>query len=356
MFGVIKKIIKNIVGDGSMIKGCALFLYSYNVELCLRIQRYNTNKVFKFIMFALISPFLVLNMILRIICEYTIGYFYVSNIKRRENRSNFEDKLAVVAIAKNEGMYIEEWVAYYKTIGVDRIYLYENNGTDDMKDKLQPFIGSGFVVYHDFPGKAMQVPAYNHAIANYGMKTKYMAMVDCDEFLMPVLDSYNLSRAIEEIMKSSVAAGGLGINWCVYGSSGKTTKEPGLLMERFKMRADDQAWNNKLIKTVVNPRLVKKFVSPHFAVYKLGAWCIDSKHRRVRTWYINDVDFSVLRCNHYFCKSVEEFKNKQARGLADRSGVKYDMTKFDKYNVNNIKDVSMDIYIQRVKKIIEGGK
>lgn len=339
-----------------MLKDISLLIYSYNVELCLYIQRTCKNKFLKYLAFAVAFPILIIHALIRLIADRTIGTVIVSNIKRAEKKKHFEDELSVVAIAKNEGEYIEEWLAYYETIGVDRVYLYENNGTDNMKELVQPFVNRGFVVYHDFPGDAKQLPAYNHAIREYGHKTRYMAMVDCDEFLMPVQNQFDLRGAVNTLFETAVNSGGIGVNWCVYGSSNKLEREPGLLMERFKMRANSAAWNNKLIKTIVNPRLVKRFVSPHFAVYKIGAWCVDSKGHRVGSWYINDVDFSILRCNHYFCKSVEEFKNKQARGLADRTGVKYDMSKFEKYDVNDIEDSSMDVYVCRVKEIIKGGK
>lgn len=339
-----------------MFKNIALLVYSYNVELCLHIQRSCKNKRSKILTFAILSPFLVLHVLIRMIADRTVGRIVVECVKRKEKYSYFEDELSVVAIAKNEGEYIEEWLAYYETVGVNRIYLYENNGTDNMKEKVQPFIDRGFVVYHDFPGDAKQLPAYNHAIREYGHKTRYMAMVDCDEFLMPIAAKHDLVTAVNAIFETTVHSGGIGINWCVYGSSNKVKKEPGLLMERFKMRANDQAWNNKLIKTIVDPRRVKCFVSPHFAVYKIGSWCVDTKGHRVGTWYINDVDFSIMRCNHFFCKSVEEFRNKQARGLADRTGIKYDMKKFEKYDVNDVEDLSMDIYISKVKDLIKKGR
>ena len=50
---------------------------------------------------------------------------------------NIKDKLAIVAIAKNESDYIREWVAYHKVIGVERIYLYDNDSTDGTKEEIQ---------------------------------------------------------------------------------------------------------------------------------------------------------------------------------------------------------------------------
>ncbi|MFN7604764.1 MAG: glycosyltransferase family 2 protein, partial [Hyphomonadaceae bacterium] len=36
----------------------------------------------------------------------------------------------VCMIAKNEGPYLLEWVAYYRSLGFSKIVVYENNSTD----------------------------------------------------------------------------------------------------------------------------------------------------------------------------------------------------------------------------------
>ena len=36
----------------------------------------------------------------------------------------YSDKVALIAIAKNEDNYIEEWIQYYIKLGVDEIYVY----------------------------------------------------------------------------------------------------------------------------------------------------------------------------------------------------------------------------------------
>lgn len=64
--------------------------------------------------------------------------------------------------------------------------------------------------------------------------TKYMAFIDCDEFMMPVDSNRSLLEIIESVFLKDENAGGFGINWCMYGSSGYETKtEKGLLMENF---------------------------------------------------------------------------------------------------------------------------
>ena len=167
-------------------------------------------KVSKVLGFVCIVPIIGIHTILRIIGGKNYRENKSIQIKKSEKEQTFEDDLAIVAIAKNEGNYIEEWLAYYKSIGVNRVYLYENNSTDNMKEKAQPFIDSGFVVYHNFPGEAKQLPAYNHAIQMYGQKTRFMAMADCDEFLMPVKDRFDLYKVVSNIFQRNPHAGGVG--------------------------------------------------------------------------------------------------------------------------------------------------
>lgn len=70
-----------------------------------------------------------------------------------------------------------------------------------MKQILDPYIQSGQVVYTYFPGKARHLDAFNDAIAKYKMKTKYMAFIDVDEFLLPENKGDDLVTLIEKIMK-----------------------------------------------------------------------------------------------------------------------------------------------------------
>ena len=51
--------------------------------------------------------------------------------------------LAVVAIAKNEGDYIEEWINFYVKQGVSHFFIYDNDSTDNMHEVLKPYVTGG---------------------------------------------------------------------------------------------------------------------------------------------------------------------------------------------------------------------
>ncbi len=97
--------------------------------------------------------------------------------------------LAITAIFKNEAAYLAEWLEFYRLIGVEHIYLYDNGSKDNPKVVLDPFIKQGFVTltpwnlpYHTASVTA-QTLAYAHAIMNFGADWRWMAFVDIDEFL-----------------------------------------------------------------------------------------------------------------------------------------------------------------------------
>ena len=51
--------------------------------------------------------------------------------------------VVVCAMAKNEHKYINEWVAHYLGLGVDKIYIYDNDDLD--KPSIKDFISSNFL-------------------------------------------------------------------------------------------------------------------------------------------------------------------------------------------------------------------
>ena len=72
-------------------------------------------------------------------------------------------RAAVCAIAKDESMYIEEWIAYYQLLGFDEILIYSNDSSDRSHSILDALQAQGFVVHMDWPsvpGVSPQISAY----------------------------------------------------------------------------------------------------------------------------------------------------------------------------------------------------
>lgn len=68
-------------------------------------------------------------------------------MKAKKEQLEFEYNMTIVLIAKNEGSYIREWVAYHKLVGADHIVVYDNESEDNQKEAISDYIHDGFVDY-----------------------------------------------------------------------------------------------------------------------------------------------------------------------------------------------------------------
>lgn len=97
----------------------------------------------------------------------------------------FLHDLAVVAIMKNEGPYLKEWLDYHLLAGVDHFYIYDNDSPDNQREVAAPYDKAGLVDYISAPGKLMQFPVYNDAVKRFKFHCRYMSFIDGDEFIFP---------------------------------------------------------------------------------------------------------------------------------------------------------------------------
>ena len=265
----------------------------------------------------------------------------------------FLHDLAIVAVIKDEAQNLKEWMDYHLAAGVDHFYLYDNGSTDETRALLEPYIKTRFVDYFSVPGALVQIPAYNDAVHRFRFACRYMAFIDCDEFIFPKSDR-SIVEVVDEILAANAQAAALGINWQVFGSSGQETADYSKgVLERFTNRAPSDWFEpmtketlpvgNIHIKTIANPRLIRYIVNPHYAYYLDGAFAVNSNGERVRTWGNEPVLADKIVVNHYFTKSKEEFLAKMKRGREgvdsqEFDPVTVDMTAFEKNDRNDVFD------------------
>ena len=246
----------------------------------------------------------------------------IRDLRAQEYKTGkYKYNLAVVAIMKNEGPYLQEWIEFHKLIGVEKFYLYDNESTDETQKILKPYIKSGLVDYTPFPGQKMQLPAYNDCIEKHKNETKWLAVIDLDEFIVPV--KYDtLTDFLNEQQSESIAQ--FIIPWIIFGSNGHKTKPDGLVIESYTKRGK-HSW---LYKSIINPRLV----------FNMSCHEHDVAGRTV------SVNQSKVRCHHYHCKSWEEYKLKALRGDAwdgaDAGIKKYQQQCFNRHDLNEVVDNS----------------
>lgn len=266
------------------------------------------------------------------------GVLNALRLKRRLKHCHTEPecRLAVCAIAKNEGPYFREWIEWHLSKGVERFYVYDNESTDGTRSILEPYIEQGIVDYKYWPGYRRQLAAYDDCLEHHRFEARWIAFIDLDEFIVPVKDA-----SIPEFLSRFGDFAAVEVNWLIYGSGGRKTKTPGTMMERFRFHSEPSHYLNRHVKSIVNPRRVFNMIGCHEAA-KISGYIADSHGDPVRrNFREREPQQDVIRINHYAVRSYEEFTEKQARGRASGTQKTVRTEYFTKYDLNDIEDTAV---------------
>ncbi|MDR2194232.1 MAG: glycosyltransferase family 92 protein [Treponema sp.] len=302
----------------------------------------------------------------------------------------FTNELSIATIVRNEAPYLKEWIEYHKLVGVERfyiydnystVYIYDNYSTDSIKEVLQPYIDSGEVVYTVFPAeeahsRETQMSAFNDAVTRYKHKTRWLALIDADEFIVP-LCADTITGVIKEIEKNIVhkKIAALCVFWVLYGFSGHYRRPDGggggLIIEQYTRsrvkaltKAAREAHKNywwierEWVKSIVNPRMVTVYYI-HGGGYRDGYYGVDEKGNRIHEGGVVpeglEASIEKIRINHYWTKSYEEFIEKIQRTKA-HSTEKHTVIEYEAGFLSHKEDNVMEKYIQPLKEAMKSGR
>ena len=227
--------------------------------------------------------------------------------------------LSIAAKFRDEAHHLAEWLEFHHLVGVEHVYLYDNGSTDNPCKVLEPYIREGFVSVIPWASpltahEVLQRFAYVHAILNFGIHWRWMAFIDIDEFLFPVEGT-----SLPAILADYEGLPAVAAYWTMYGFNGHETRPPGLTIESYTKRSPYgvQAWP----KSIVDPSKVIGVGSVHMFDFAEGREiAYDEQKRLIRGLEGKKgrppSDFgpsNILRLNHYFTRSREEFAAKTAR-------------------------------------------
>lgn len=244
--------------------------------------------------------------------------------------------LSICAIFKDESLVMKEWVEFHRLVGVDHIYLYNNNSTDNSCEILKPYIDEGFVTLVDWPmPPPSQAQAYNDFKHKFWDETNWVAFIDLDEFICP-RRAFNVKDLLEKYRSYP----SLLVYWRMFGSSGRIEHDKDkLLTEQYTIAWDKyndvgKCFFNTRFKSVPTtikhihelPAEVnlfgKKFSIPsineskHFVKYHC--------HRMGCFWKEDDF---TMQINHYVTKAYDEYfvtrrKRGDVNGFANNTSIK----------------------------------
>jgi len=246
--------------------------------------------------------------------------------------------LAIATIAKGESRYIAEWIEYHMLLGATKFYVFDNGVTDGLRDALDAKIMAGVVEYRALPGIGMQPFAIHSALHKARREAKYLAVIDADEFIVSTQGS--IVEAVDAVIAKHPRAAAVALNWRCFGSGHHVARPPGLVLENYLIRAQDDHVPNRMVKTICVPELTAYFDTVHSATC-LGKWmCIDEQGTEISgPKTARTGSYKTLFIHHYVCKSREDALEKLNRGRGN--GLKRDWSWFLERDRNDVFDDRM---------------
>jgi hypothetical protein len=222
-------------------------------------------------------------------------------------------RVAICAIAKNESAYLEEWVAYHHLIGFDPIRIYSHEPTDDSEEVLERLARKGLAEWVPWtapPDKKPQWVAYEDGLAKLRDRADWIAFIDLDEFV--VIPEH---ASIQSFLADYGHLEAIAINWKMFGSSGHEKHEPGLVIERFTRCAKRSFSGNHAVKTLARIDAIE-IPRVHTCHFREGVTyqTVSGEAIPHMVGKSEVVTHNLIRLNHYFTRSREEWDNKAKRG------------------------------------------
>lgn len=212
---------------------------------------------------------------------------------------SYDYDLSICAIFQNEALYLREWIDYHRQRGVEHFYLYNNESTDDYLAVLSPYIKKNIVEVIDWPnlwpeiffGYGCQAKAYDHCLQRCKGKTKWLAVIDTDEFIVP-----KILRQIPTTLETYYPdAAAVYAQWLQFGTSNKKLYGKSITKHLRRCAPINHPWNT-YGKSIIRPELVIYIDDPHLFKLVDGATYYDGDGH-VKTDSIHRENF--IRINHY---------------------------------------------------------
>ena len=225
-------------------------------------------------------------------------------------------ELCLVATVRNEGLYLLEWIAYHRALGVSGFFIYSNNNDDGSDALLAALVQAGIInwIRNDTSlGGKPQYKAYGHAFQLLPeiLCYRWAGVLDLDEFI--VLDSDRF-RSIPEFIAAHETrrTDAIALSWVFFGSGAQTRRSGEPVTRRFLRRDRDI---NSHVKTLCRPASFIHSGCHHPIWDEFTAWTFrgatGDPHPQMReesaSCFSPHPTDEWAWINHYHWKSAEEY-------------------------------------------------
>lgn len=244
--------------------------------------------------------------------------------------------IVVCALARHENLYINDWLRWWRGLGIDHFYIYDNNDVEDgpLDNVIDPSLYPDVTVVNirGRHGPNMQHRVYEEFYRQYGKSFDWCFFVDVDEFLNGVTEVHEWLGNPRFGRFQAVR-----IQWKLFGDDDLIERDMRLpVWEAFTQESRNNATLMQTGKSVVRGRLPRFSCRSCHWMQSCGVmlWaCLPTGELCKNKHIITDRYTSEIKLNHYRTKSLSEFmQQKFGRGDAMFSQRSIDLSYYFEQN------------------------
>lgn len=253
-------------------------------------------------------------------------------------------KIALVTMAKEEDLYLQEWIDYHLKIGFDDIFIYQNNWRfnkpiqHEQVHFMEWDVESTTTIMRDNPWEwNRHAMCYVSFGKQFYEDYEWAAFFDVDCFLdlKQTKDVKSFISQFDNLPQRQVA-----INFAMYGDNGITefNENNTSVLERFTKRWG-MAHTDSHYQFLPICKLHKDF--DRHAIHFIDGedWVdVDFYVGRGRSSSDRHISFDKAQLNHYYTKTLPEWKMKCAKTRAEGDTWRTPEDAFHTHNHNDIED------------------
>jgi hypothetical protein len=235
--------------------------------------------------------------------------------------------LSAFLMVKDENRYLREWVAFHRTQGFTKFFIYDNGSSIPVSSTLSKEVAEGLVnvtTWNDTQ-TGRHVRAMNHCLNRNDLDSTWLSLIDTDEFI------YGVNSKFIDVLRANEDVDAVKVKWKGFGANGHDKIPHGLVIEEYQMCGDFEDLPGG--KSTVKVGKIKAMRDPHNPknnpskrLLNSGAWI-----------------------NHYVTRSREDWMGKCKRGGGN--GRPRETETFDRVQIklNKYKDIGILKYLHETQ-------
>lgn len=226
--------------------------------------------------------------------------------------------VAVCIIVRCENPYLREWCDHYLSLGVKKIFLYDNSREGDERpaEVLTGYGDAVEIIDYTNEGIGAQVQAYTECYQKHGNEYGWIGFLDADELVR--VDGNDLPIYLNTMQADVVL-----LSWRIMTDSGLTHYDPRPMAERFTVVKETPSLENgtEFVKSFVRGGLTGLHfeVQPHVPSFKGKLKVVNAVGEDVTLYPAIKPVHKVAWIDHYLTKTAEEYIGKINRGFINVS-------------------------------------